>query len=114
MGLWTYDLPLLPIWISGKLTSKPPWLSGEWGRAQKSGPPEFKYWLTSQVPIGKQFNSKPQFTHLQNRAVVRAPWAMLAKGLAWFIAKQVFPILEIPYSTEAICRVTTVTVSASP
>lgn len=42
------------------------WVGG-WGRGQKSGPPEFKYWLTSQMPLGKQSNSKPQFTHLQNR-----------------------------------------------
>lgn len=67
MGIWACDLPLLPTQISGKLTSKSPWLRGQWGRVQESGPPEFKYWLTSQVPLGKQFNSTPRFTHLQNR-----------------------------------------------
>ena len=67
VGIWTCDLPLLPTPISGKLTSKSACLRGQWGRVQKSGPPEFKCWFANQVPLGKQFNCNPQFTHLQNR-----------------------------------------------
>lgn len=71
MGIWTCDLHLPPA-----RPSEPPRLTGECRRAQKSGPPKFKYRLTSQVPLGKQCDSKSQIIHLQIGMII----ALISQG----------------------------------